>query len=288
MELGLFAMNYGTCADPAAAVRVARAAESAGFESLWTGEHVVLPYPKPEGFSMPPDLPFLDTIAALTLLATATERVRLASGIIELPLHNPVLLAKQLASVDVISNGRLIAGFGAGYVEPEFDAVGVSLSERGLRMDEHLDALIELWSGDPPQYSGRTVSFSGVDAHPRPIQPGGPPIVLGGIKEPARRRAITRAHGWYLFNTDLDFAAEAMQVISKEHERWERPAELGPLEVTMTPVGTFDASTLHQYEELGIHRLVLLPRPDAPPSERHLPVPRAEILQNIERAAALL
>ena len=161
MRLGLFAMNYGTCADPAAAVRVARAAEAAGFESLWTGEHVVLPYPKPEGFSIPPELPFLDTIAALTLLATATERVRIASGIIELPLHNPVLLAKQLASVDVISNGRLIAGFGAGYVEPEFDAVGVNLSERGVRMDEHLDALIELWTGDPPQYSGRTVSVSG-------------------------------------------------------------------------------------------------------------------------------
>lgn len=225
---------------------------------------------------------------ALTLLATATERVRIASGIIELPLHNPVILAKQLASVDVISNGRLIAGFGAGYVEAEFDAVGVSLSERGVRMDEHLDALIELWTGDPPQYKGRTVSFSGVDAHPRPIQPGGPAIVLGGIKELARRRAITRAHGWYLFNTDLDLATEAMQVIRKEHERWEPPADLGPLEVTMTPVEAFDASTLHQYEELGVHRLVLLPRPDAPRDQRHLPVAEPEILRSIERAAALL
>ncbi|MDP8958799.1 MAG: LLM class flavin-dependent oxidoreductase, partial [Actinomycetota bacterium] len=74
MELGLFAMNYGTCADPTAAVRVARAAEAAGFESLWTGEHVVLPYPKPEGFSIPPDVPFLDSITGLTLLANATER----------------------------------------------------------------------------------------------------------------------------------------------------------------------------------------------------------------------
>jgi len=77
-------------------------------------------------------------------------------------------------------------------------------------------------------------------------------------------------------------------VIRKEHERWERPAELGPLEVTMTPVETFDASTLHQYEEIGVHRLVLLPRPDAPRSERHLPVPEPEILRNIELAAALL
>lgn len=281
-------MNYATCADPAVAVRVARAAEDAGFESLWTGEHVVLPYPTPENFSMPHDLPFLDSITALTLLATATTKVRIASGIIELPLHNPVVLAKQLASVDVISGGRLIAGFGAGYVEAEFDAVGVSLSERGLRIDEHLDALIELWTGDPPEYSGQTVAFSGIDAHPRPIQPGGPPIVLGGIKEPVRRRVITRASGWYLFNTDLSIAAEAMEVITREHERWERPAELGQLEVSMTPVETLDATTLRQYEELGVHRLVLLPHPDAPRKERHLPVPEAEILQNIERAASLL
>lgn len=288
MKLGLFAMNYGTCANPGAAVRVAKAAEDCGFESLWTGEHVVLPHPRPEGFSMPSDLPFLDTIVGLTLLATATERVRIASGIIELPLHNPVFLAKQLASIDQISSGRLIAGFGAGYVEPEFEAVGVELAERGLRMDEHLDALLELWRGRPPRYEGRTVAFAGVDAHPRPVQPGGPPIVLGGIKEAARRRVITRANGWYLFNTDLALAAEALTVIADEQDRWERPADLGPLEITMTPVEQFDRDTLRRYEDLGVHRLVLLPRPDAPRDERHRPVPEHEIVANIERAAALL
>lgn len=289
MKLGLCAMNYGTCAEPASAVRVAQAAEAAGFESLWTAEHVVLPHPQPERFPIPPDLPWLDSITALTLLATATDRVRIASGTIELPLHNPVRLAKQLASVDVISNGRLIAGFGAGYLDAEFDAVGVGLSERGVRMDEHLDALIELWNGDLPRYSGRTVSFSGIDAHPRPVQRGGPPIVLGGgSNERARRRIITRAHGWYLFNTDLDSAAEALEVISREHARWERPAGLGPLEVTMTPVETVDASTLRRCEELGVHRLVLLPRPGAPRDQRHLPVPEHEILRTVERAAALL
>lgn len=289
MELGLCAMNYGTCAEPAAAVRVARAAEAAGFESLWTAEHVVLPHPQPHGFPIPPHLPWLDSIAALTLLATATDRVRIASGTIELPLHDPVRLAKQLASIDVISDGRLIAGFGAGYLDAEFDALGVGLSERGLRMDEHLDVLIELWTGELPRYAGRTVSFSGIDAHPRPLQPGGPPIVLGGgSNERTRRRIITRAHGWYLFGADLDRAAEAMDVISREHRRWERPTDLGPLEVTMTPVEAIDAATLHRYEELGVHRLVLLPRPDTPPDRRHLAVPEHEILDTIERAAALL
>uniref|UniRef100_UPI00058FA1E8 LLM class flavin-dependent oxidoreductase n=1 Tax=Ilumatobacter nonamiensis TaxID=467093 RepID=UPI00058FA1E8 len=100
MKYGLFAMNYGTCANPEHAVRVAQHAEAAGFESLWTGEHLVLPDPHPESFSMPPTLPFIDTIVALTLIAAETTSINVASGIIELPLHHPVMLAKQLASID--------------------------------------------------------------------------------------------------------------------------------------------------------------------------------------------
>ncbi len=103
MKIGLFAINYGTCADPELAVRVARHAEAAGFESVWTGEHVVLPDPAPPGFTMPPTLPLLDTIVGLTLVAAHTSSIRVASGIIVLPLRNPVILAKELASVDVVA-----------------------------------------------------------------------------------------------------------------------------------------------------------------------------------------
>lgn len=288
MELGLSAMNYGTCADPAAAVRVAQAAETAGFESLWTAEHAVLPRPQPEGFPIAPDLPWLGSIPALTLLATVTDEIRIASGTIELPMHHPVRLAKQLASIDVISNGRLIVGLGAGYLHEEFDATGVSMSERGLRMDEHLDALIELWTGDPPAYSGRTVSFSGIDAYPRPLQAGGPRIVFGGgTTEAARRRIITRGHGWYLFDADIESTAEAMRQIEREAELWERPADLGPLEVTVTPSEPLEQPTLKGYEELGVHRLVLLPQPDAPSDQRHVAVPESEILRTIDRGAAI-
>ena len=130
VKIGLFAVNYGTCTDPELAVRVARHAEAAGFESVWTGEHIVLPDPAPPGFA----LPLLDTIVALTLVAAHTSTIKVGSGIIVLRLRNPAILAKELASVDVVSKGRLIAGFGAGYVRAEFAATGVPMEDRGARM----------------------------------------------------------------------------------------------------------------------------------------------------------
>src|SRR5688572_12400893 len=125
MKIGLFAINYGTCGDPSSAVRVARAAEAAGFESVWTGEHVVLPDPMLASFPLAPEVPMLDTVVALTWIAAHTSRLRIARGIIVLPQRNPLLLAKELASVDVASGGRLIVGVGAGWLEAEFKALGV-------------------------------------------------------------------------------------------------------------------------------------------------------------------
>lgn len=289
MQLGLWGMNIGTCADPAVAVRVARAAEEAGLESLWTGEHAVLPRPQPDGFPMPPDLPWLDSIASLALLASATETIRIASGTIELPLHQPVRLAKQLASVDVIAGGRLIAGLGLGYVDVEYDALGIDRTTRGLRMDEGLDALHELWTADAPRYEGSTVSFDGLDAHPRPVQPGGPPIVLGGgTTARARRRIIERAHGWYLFGTDIEETRASLAAIDREQEEVERPAALGPLEITVSPAEEVDPAVLAAYESFGVDRVVLFPNQGAPPEQRFLPVPERELLAAVDRAAALL
>src|SRR5437870_10095512 len=110
MKFGLFAINMGPCSDPVSAVRVARAAEAAGFESVWTGEHIVLPDPKLPSFPLAPETPMLDTVVTLAWIAAHTKRLRIASGIIILPQRNPLLLAKELASVDVVSGGRLIIG----------------------------------------------------------------------------------------------------------------------------------------------------------------------------------
>ncbi|HZX56939.1 MAG TPA: LLM class flavin-dependent oxidoreductase, partial [Ilumatobacteraceae bacterium] len=164
MKVGLYSMNFGTCSDSDTTVEIAQYAEAAGLESVWVGEHVVLPVHPPEWFTMPSTLPFLDSIVALTLLASNTTTLKIGSGIVELPLHNPVRLAKQFASIDRISHGRLLVGVGAGYLEPEFTAMGVKLSDRAEQMDEFIAAMRALWTMDHPEFHGRHVDFAGVDA----------------------------------------------------------------------------------------------------------------------------
>jgi probable F420-dependent oxidoreductase len=285
VKIGLFAINYGTCADPEVAVRVARHAEDAGFESVWTGEHIVLPDPAPPGFAIPPTTPLLDTITALTLVAARTSTIKVASGIIVLPLRNPVVLAKELASVDVVSQGRLIAGVGAGYVAGEFAAAGVPMRGRGQRMDDYIRALRALWSMDRPDYQGQFVSFSGIDCRPRPWQRPGPPVVIGGSGPAALRRAVTLGNGWYGFALDLPQTQRCVTDLRETAGEHERPRELGRLELSVTPVGPLDLAAAERYAELGIDRLVLLPQPDADRAQRHAPVPADRILRNIDTVA---
>jgi probable F420-dependent oxidoreductase len=288
MKFGLFAINYGTCADPDVALRVALHAEAAGFESVWTGEHLVLPDPQPDDLVFPPTLPLLDTVVALTHIAARTTNLVVASGIVLLPLRHPVVLAKELASVDLVAEGRLIVGVGAGYIEAEFDAVGVSMTERGDRMDDAIDAMRALWSMEHPLHHGAFTSFAGVDAHPRPTRRTGPPIVVGGGSTGALRRAVVRGNGWYGFNVDLPLARRAVEALRSVAGEYERPAGLGELELTITPLGPLDRDAVQQYEELGIHRLVVLPEPEAPRDQRHLPVPVDRILRNIDTVAETL
>jgi probable F420-dependent oxidoreductase len=279
MKFGLFALNYGTCGDPGAAVEIGRYAESAGLESVWTGEHVVMADPRPDRRSFPPTMPFLDTTVALTWLAAHTTKLNLGSGIIVLPLRNPVLLAKELASVDRVSGGRLIAGVAAGYVRAEFTATGVSFAGRHQRTDDYLAALRALWTMEHPRHDGPFVSFSGIDAHPRPVRPSGPPIVAGGESRPALIRAVTMANGWYGFDVDVHGCLNALRDVAAEYDR---PRELGPLEITVTPAGPLDRTAVERYEAQGVDRLVLLPQPDIDSAHKHVPVPIDQIKRNID------
>jgi probable F420-dependent oxidoreductase len=262
VKLGLFSINMGPCAEPGQLVEAARAAESAGFESLWAGEHVVLPDPQEPPSPMHPQDPALDSLLALTWAAAATTTIRLATGIIILPQRNPVVLAKELATVDVLSGGRLTFGVGVGYLEPEFRAIGANFDERGPVTDEYLDAIEHLWYDEHPEFHGRHVDFAGVDAHPRPVQRP-VPIVVGGHRLPAFRRAVARAHGWYGFALTADDTAACLSGLSQAAQAVDRPGELGELEISVTPRGRLTAELLAAFADLGVHRLVLLPRPSA-------------------------
>jgi probable F420-dependent oxidoreductase len=256
VKFGLFGINTGPCAAPETAAKVARAAEAAGFESVWTGEHVVLPDPQAPPSPAAPGHPMLDPAVALAFLAAHTQRLRLATGIIILPQRNPVVLAKELASVDVLSRGRLIFGLGAGYLKPEFDAVGARFDDRGARTDEYIDVLRALWCEAKPSFAGRTVRFAGIDAHPRPVQKPHPPIVVGGTSPAALRRAVLRGNGWYGFLRDLDATQADLAGLAREAGR---PAALGALEITVTPLPRIDLDTARRYQDLGVDRLALLP-----------------------------
>jgi probable F420-dependent oxidoreductase len=209
MRLGLVHVNMRQLSQPAALAVAARAAEAAGFDSLWAGEDAVVPGPQVLPSPMARREPALDPLFALTWAAAHTSTVRLVTAIVILPQRNPVVLAKEVASLDVLSGGRVTLGVGAGYLEPEFRAIGANYAERGAVTDEYIDAMRSLWHDPQPAYHGRFVNFAGVDAYPRPVQRR-LPLVIGGHTPAAYRRAIARGHGWYGYGLAPERAAECV------------------------------------------------------------------------------
>ena len=258
MKIGLFGINLGPLGDVDAMIQVAQTAEAAGLDSVWTGEHVVLPDPQVPPSPSAPQVPFLDPAIALATIAANTERIRLGTGIIILPQRNPLVLAKELASVDVVSKGRLIFGLGAGYLEPEFRALGAPFEERGAVTDEAIDVMKALWTMESPEYEGTHFRFSGIDAQPRPVQKPHPPIVIGGMSKPAARRAALRGNGWYGFMTDLEATQRSIRWIGEYSS--ERDSALGEIEISVTPPPPVTAETVAQYAEIGVSRIVALAR----------------------------
>jgi len=256
MKLAYFGINFGPCADPDVAARVAQAAEQAGLESLWTGEHVVLPDPQVPPSPSPPEIPFLDPAISLAWVAAATKRILLGTGIIILPQRNPLVLAKELASVDVVSKGRLIFGIGAGYLKPEFDALGAPFDHKSARTIDFLEAMLALWTMPQPAYEGRFVRFAGIQAFPRPVQKPHPPIVMGGHAPEAFRRSVLHAQGWYGFALDPAATASCLEGLRAAEQQYGRPKHLRPLEISITPAAGIKAETVQQYADLGVQRLI--------------------------------
>jgi len=267
LKFGLTSMNMGATSYPEALVRVARAAETAGFDSLWAGEHHVL---AESSERIPATNRILNPVVALTFVAAHTRTVRLGIGVLLLPQHQPLILAKELASLDVLSGGRLIVGIGVGWAEAEYEALGISYHERGARADEYLAAMRAIWSDEKPAYHGRYVSFQGVQAYPHPVQQPTPPIVVGGRAPAVLRRAVEQANGWYGFALYLDETANVLAQLREAAAHYHRPASLGELEISVAPRIPIDKETAQRFAKMGVHRLILIPPwgKDAPALEQ--------------------
>jgi probable F420-dependent oxidoreductase len=258
LKFGISGINTRATSYPEALVNVAQAAETAGFDSLWAGEHSVL---AESSTRIPSSTRFLNPVVALTFVAAHTHTIRLGTGILLLPQHQPLILAKELASLDVLSGGRLMVGIGVGWVEEAFEALGVPYRERGARADEYLAAMRAIWSEEKPAYHGKYVSFQGVQAYPHPVQQPTPPIVIGGRATAVLRRAVEHANGWYGFALDLEETADLLTRLREAAGRYHRPASLGELEISVAPRIPIDKETAQRFAELGVHRLIIIPPP---------------------------
>jgi probable F420-dependent oxidoreductase len=259
LKVGIFGMNMHPCTTPEAVARVARAAEAAGFDSLWGGEHIVLADPQAAPSPLPPATQLVDLCATMAFVAAHTQRLRLATGIIIVPLRNPVVLAKQLASIDTLSNGRLIFGVGIGNLSVEFAAVGMPFDHKGLRSEEALGVMKALWTMERPRFSGRFFRIDGgVRAEPHPVQRPHPPIVFGGKTPHAFSRTARLGDGWFGYGLSLEAAAQCIEGIRRacaEHGR-----RFEEIEISVTPKEKPGRDLARRYAELGVNRIVVAPR----------------------------
>ena len=256
MKIGLFGINMNFLAQPQWAAKVAKHAETLGFESVWTGEHVVLPDPRQAPSPADPQTAMLHPSTSLAYLAAVTQTLKFGTGITLIAQRNPVVLAKEIGSLDVLTGGRLLFGVGAGYLHQEFAALGVDFASRGARTDEYIDVLRNLWTADKPSFQGKFINYNNIDAQPRPVQAGGPPVIIGGASPAAMRRTITHGNGWYGFALDVATTAKALQALELAHARFERPANLGEIELSLTPPKPPTRTMMEDYAGLGIHRLI--------------------------------
>ncbi len=211
MQLGIHLPHIGRKAGPDAIRRTAIQAEELGFDDVWVSEHIIVP----QDADYPPSANFWDPVLSLTWAAAATSRVRLGTSVLVLPLRHPLPLAKELATLQNLSNGRLILGAGVGWLEAEFDALGVPFKERGRRMDEGIAMMRAVWTEDPVSFEAKWIpaKISAMRAQPQPIQPI--PIWIGGSSDAAIRRAL-RLDGWHGSRVPPDKAADVVKRLRAE------------------------------------------------------------------------
>ncbi|MEM7094236.1 MAG: LLM class F420-dependent oxidoreductase [Actinomycetota bacterium] len=226
MKFGLaFAASIGT--EPDSALEVCRVAEASGFESVWGGEHVIFPstiesaYPYTADGKVPatPDTPIPDPLIWLAYVAAVAPTLRLGTCILILPQRNPLVLAKEIATLDHLSGGRVELGIGVGWLREEFDALGVPWERRGARTDEYVAALRALWGDREVEFHGDFVDFEPVTCTPRPAQGADVPILVGGDTDAAIRRAARLADGYFPGEGTTEGLRDLIERLHRECDR---------------------------------------------------------------------
>jgi probable F420-dependent oxidoreductase len=252
VRFGVHLPQYGKAAGGDAVTRAARQAEDLGFDDVWVSDHLAVP----SGAPYPPAFLY-EPVVTLTWAAAATSRVQLATSVLVLPYRHPLHLAKELASLDSLAGGRVVLGAAAGWLEAEFDALGVPFAERGARTDDAIDALRACWGDDPVNYSGRFFSLPDLRVVPKPARRV--PIWVGGMSDAAVRRALTRGDGWHgTFTPPADTAPIL------ERLRNERPSDAFTLSMRQTWDGLATSHDdirrdLDAFAEMGLDHLLATP-----------------------------
>ncbi|MBW2424136.1 MAG: LLM class F420-dependent oxidoreductase [Deltaproteobacteria bacterium] len=267
MKFGLVFANVGPFGQPEGLTHLARTAEAVGIESLWTVEHVVVPkgyqskYPYDPGGKMPgpESAPIPDPLIWLSYAAAVTTRIKLATGILILPQRHPFYVAKEVASLDVLSGGRAMLGIGVGWLEEEFKALGVPFESRAAITDEAVAALRDLWGAGASEFKGDHFEWPAVESNPKPVN-GHVPIVIGGHTKAAARRAARLGDGF--FPVSANNLEECLVELEAACAR--RGRDMSEIEITTGSVPTLDE--VRRLEDLGVSRFVTGPpgfTPDA-------------------------
>src|SRR5271170_5489994 len=268
MRLGLHALGIGAGADRAVIDAVASAADSWGFATLWAGEHVVMvdrsasryPYSEDGVIAVPAQADWLDPMIALSFAAAASSRIGIATGVLLLPEHNAVVVAKQAASLDRLSAGRLTLGVGVGWSREEFEALGVPFEHRASRTAEYVAAMRTLWRDDVASFDGKFVAFDAIRVNPKPVRDRRIPVVVGGNSDPALRRVAAWADGWYGFN--LEGVAAVRERVAKLEQLCEESGRNRAQLRLSVALRNPSPSDLDALATLGVDELVLV---EAPP-----------------------
>jgi probable F420-dependent oxidoreductase len=263
MKFGLaFASSIGIEQD--SALEICRAAEESGFESLWGGEHVIMPtsiessYPYTADGKVPaePETPIPDPLIWLAFAAAAAPTMRLGTCILIVPQRNPLILAKELATLDRISGGRVELGLGVGWMKEEFDALGVPWERRGARNDEYIAAMRALWAGPHAEFHGEFVDFAPVTCSPRPVQES-IPVLVGGDTDAAISRAVRIADGYFPGEGD----AERLSALLARLRAAAEAADRDPADIEINAMFSTHMSEplagVEQLTDLGVGRIMV-------------------------------